>query len=77
MCRSDSVSSAGGLVEDQHRGVLEQRAGDGQALALAAGEHHAVLADLGVDLGQAVDELAGEGVASAAFSTALRGLLAN
>src|SRR5436189_3311693 len=33
------------LVEDQDRRILEQRARDREALALAAGEQHAALAD--------------------------------
>jgi hypothetical protein len=53
------VERRGRLVENQDRRVLEQRAGNRQALALAAREQHAVLADLGVEaLRQAVDELA-------------------
>ena len=44
--RSDSESSARRrLVEDQDRRVLEDRARDRDALALAAGQPHAVLAD--------------------------------
>ena len=35
----------GRLVEDEHRRIREQRAGDRQALALAAGELAALLAD--------------------------------
>ena len=42
------VERAGRLVEDQDRRVLEQRAGDGQALALAARQGRAALADQGV-----------------------------
>ena len=37
------------LVENQDRRVLEERAGDGQALALAARERAAALADDGVE----------------------------
>ena len=36
------------LVKNQDRGVLEQHAGDGDALALAAGKFHATLAHMGV-----------------------------
>ena len=43
------VERRGRLVEDQDRRVLEQRARDRQALALAAGQAHAVLADQGVE----------------------------
>ena len=49
MSVSDWESSArGGLVEDEDARVLEQDAGDGDALALAAGERDAALADAGV-----------------------------
>ena len=39
------VERAGGLVEDQDRRVLEDGARDGEALALAAGQRGAALAD--------------------------------
>ena len=39
------VERRGRLVEDQQRRVLEERARDGDALALAARQAHAVLAD--------------------------------
>ena len=39
------VERAGGLVEDQDRRVLQDGAGDGDALALAARERGAALAD--------------------------------
>ncbi len=42
------VERAGGLVEDQDRRVLQQGAGDRQALPLTAGEGRAALADDGV-----------------------------
>ena len=42
------VERARGLVEDEDRGVLEQRARDRDALALAAGQLDAALADQGV-----------------------------
>ncbi len=45
-CRSDSeIERRGGLVEQNDRRVLDQRAGNGDALALAAGKLQAVLAD--------------------------------
>ncbi len=45
-CFSDSgVECGGGFVEQDDRRVLDQRAGDRDALALAAGELDAVLAD--------------------------------
>jgi hypothetical protein len=43
------VERRSGLVEDEDRCVLEQRPGNGQALALAAGEQHAVFTDQGVE----------------------------
>lgn len=42
--RRFGVQVAGDLVEDEDFRVLQKRAGDGQALALPAGEPHAVLA---------------------------------
>ena len=51
------------FIENQHRRILEQCAGDGQALALAAGQQRAVLADQGVQpLRELLDELQGVGV---------------
>jgi hypothetical protein len=52
------IQAAGGLVEEQDARTLEDGAGDGEALLLAAGEADAVLADLGlVTLGQLVDNV--------------------
>ena len=52
------VQMAGGFVENQDGRVLEQRAGDGDALALSAAEARAAIADHGVvAFGQALDEL--------------------
>src|SRR5437870_11742410 len=42
-----AVESGGGLVENQHRRVLEERARDGEPLPLPARKAHAVLADHG------------------------------
>ena len=42
------IERARRLVEDQDRRVLQQHAGDGDALALAAGQLHAALADVRV-----------------------------
>ena len=42
----DGVEGGGGLVEDEDGRVLEDGAGDGHALLLAAGELQAALADL-------------------------------
>src|SRR5581483_11476320 len=43
------IERAGRFVEDEDRRVLEQRAGDGEALALAAGQQPAALADAGLE----------------------------
>jgi hypothetical protein len=54
------VERAGGLVEQQDRGVLQEGAGDGDALALAARQARPGLADDGVvALGQVQDEIVG------------------
>ena len=45
---ADVVQGRRGLVENQHWRILEQDAGDRQALPLTAGEVLAALADLGV-----------------------------
>ena len=64
------VQRRGGLVHDQDRRILEQHAGNGDALALAAGELHAALADVGVEpgatlgIGKLGDELVGAGLAN-------------
>ena len=56
------VEGAGRLVQDQDARLRQQRAGDRQALLLAAGEVGAVLLQQGVvALGQALDELVGPG----------------
>ena len=53
----DGVERAGCLVEDQDRRVLQQRAGDRQALPLAAGQHAAAFAGMGLEfLFAALDE---------------------
>ena len=53
-----SVDAGGRVVEDKDGRVDQQRAGDGHALLLAAGEGHAPLADPGiVAIGQALDEV--------------------
>jgi hypothetical protein len=52
-----AVQGRRGLVEDQDRRVLQQRAGDGHALLLAAGQLEAALAHHGlVALGRGLDE---------------------
>ena len=56
------VQRGGGLVEDDHRRVAQQRAGDPDALPLAAGEAHALGAEFGVvALGEGLDELVRRG----------------
>ena len=52
-----AVERGGRLVEHQDRRVLEDHARDRDALALAAGELHAALADLGVVAAPAVPVL--------------------
>jgi hypothetical protein len=42
------VDRGGGVVEDQHARVRDERPRDREALALAAGERQAALPDLGV-----------------------------
>ena len=57
------IEMRGRLVQDQHRRVLEEGAGDGDALALAAGEAGAALADLGIQpVGQGLDQLGQRGM---------------
>ena len=56
------VEVAGGLVEDHDAGVLQQHAGDGQALLLAARQAVAALADQGVEpVGQGGDHVVDPG----------------
>ena len=56
------VQGAGGLVQDEHGGVLEQRPGDGDPLPLPAAHRHAALAQDGVvSLGEGGDEAVGVG----------------
>ena len=58
------VERAGGFVEDENRRVLQNRAGDGEPLALAAGERHAFFADDGVKTVRLFhDEIVGVGMA--------------
>ena len=61
------VERAGGFVEQQNRRVFEHDAGDGDALALAAGEFHAAFANVGIitappfGIGKVGDEIGGFG----------------
>src|SRR2546421_2250669 len=68
------VERARRLVEQQDRAVGEQRPRDRQALALAAGERYAALAERSIDtLRQPLDELEGESLlASSAHLFACR-----
>ena len=62
------IHIGGGLIQDQQRRVLQQCPGNGQALALAAGEQHAVFTHVGIEaLRQAVDELLGVGIGRSGF----------
>ena len=57
-----AVQGGGGLVEDDDRRVFQYGAGDGDALALTAGQCETGFADLGVPpLGSAVDDLVDAG----------------
>ena len=67
------VERGGRLVEQEDRRVLQEGAGDGDPLALAAGEPRARLADGGVvALGQVKDELVRRRRAGAATSASRR-----
>ena len=56
------VERGGGFVEQQDRGILQQGAGDGDALLLAAGQARAAFAEFaGEALGQGVEEVVGFG----------------
>lgn len=71
------IDTGGGLVEQHDGGILEQGAGDGQALAFAAGQVAAVLVEAGVvALWQAFDEVVGLGQSSGLFDLFAVGVLA-
>ena len=54
----ERIERAGRLVENEDWRILEQRAGDGEALALAAGQEPTALADMRVEaLAIGVDEI--------------------
>ena len=56
------IQVRGGFVQDQDGGVLQQRAGDGDTLPLAAAQARAAVADHGfVALRKPLDELVGQG----------------
>src|SRR4051794_23780762 len=52
----DGVECAGRLVQDQDRRILQQCTCDRQPLALAAGQHAAALAGIGLEAAAALDE---------------------
>ena len=57
------VERAGGFVENENRRILQNGAGDGEALALAAGKRNAFFADDGVETFRFLgDEFVGESV---------------
>jgi hypothetical protein len=63
-----------GLVQDEDGRILEEGAGDGQALPLAAGEPDAALADLGpIAVGERRDEVVGLGQAAGVLDLGARG----
>ncbi|MDQ0684004.1 hypothetical protein QFZ56_002967 [Streptomyces achromogenes] len=69
------VHGGGGVVEDQQARVREDRAGERDALALAAGEGEAVLADLRVVAGRELgDEPVGLGGAGGLLDLLLGGV---
>ena len=69
------VEGAGGFVEDEDARVGENGAGDGDALALAAGELDAALADDGVvAFGEALGELVDAGDAAGFHELLLGGV---
>ena len=59
----DGIEVGRGFVEDDHRGILEDHAGDGEALTFAAAEVHAVLTGPLVEADvQAVETRCSEGL---------------
>lgn len=69
------IEGAGGLIEQQDRGVLQEGAGDRDTLALAAGEARPGLAHRGVvALGQGQDEVVRRGLLGGGFDLGLAGL---
>jgi hypothetical protein len=68
------VQCAGGFIQDQQTRVLEDGAGDGDALFFTAGEFEAAFADAGVvAVGQAEDEIVDLGQAGGVFDLVLGG----
>ena len=63
------IQRRGGFIKDQDRAVTQQRAGNSNTLALAAGQHHAILADDGIQtIIHLVDEIHGVGHARGLFN---------
>ena len=73
-----AVERAGRLVEDQDRRVLEQGAGDGDALLLAARQLEAALADHAIHSRRAgsIDEIVDRGAARRRLDLGLGGAVA-
>mmetsp|Transcript_25241 Transcript_25241/g.74098 ORF Transcript_25241/g.74098 Transcript_25241/m.74098 type:complete len:414 (+) Transcript_25241:22-1263(+) len=68
------VQGGGGLVQEEERGVVKQRARDGHPLFLPAGEAHPALADKGVvAVGEARDEVVRVGLARRRLHGAAQG----
>jgi hypothetical protein len=71
------IEGGGGFVEEEDGGVLQQGAGDGEALLLSAGKFAALVADDGfvaLRLGQ--NKIVGVGLAGGFFDFILRGFRA-
>jgi len=67
------IEGRGGFVENQQWGILQQGAGNCQALALAARQQYAVLPDLGIQaFGQLANEVHGIGVGGSFFNVRAR-----
>lgn len=72
-----AVESRGGFVEDEDGGVAQEGAGEGETLALSAGERGAALADDGlITVGERHDEVVGEGGAGGSFDLGFGGFRA-
>ena len=69
------VHGAGGVVQDEDLGVLEQGPGDAQPLLLPAGHVHAPLAQVRVvTLGEGLDEIVGAGGLAGGFDLVIGGV---
>ena len=78
VCTSVSLSASSaevGFVEQQQRRVAQDRARDRDALALAAGQRHAALAELRLEAaGQAAQEFGGMGEIGGALDLGIAGV---